>query len=254
MCFEPTARPPEPPRTGLAAGTERLTLVASDGNEAAATFAATSADSAPGVVILPDVRGLHPYYEALAEAFAGAGVHALAVDFYGRTAGPGHRDGEFDYAPHRAAVTDEQVRADARAARAELERRGVQRVYVLGFCFGGRAAFLQGTEEGVAGVVGFYGWPARQEEGGTSPLEEARAGRLQAPVLALYGGADERIPEDDAVAFAEALRAAHVPAETIVYDGAPHSFFDRSMSDHAEACEDAWFRVFRFMGLATLQT
>ena len=122
-------------------------------------------------------------------------------------------------------------------------------VYVLGFCFGGRAAFMQGREDGVAGVIGFYGWPARAEEGGSSPIEEARAGRVKAPVLALYGGADDKIPDADIEAFYEALSAAHVLEETVVYEGAPHSFFDRAMTEHAAACEDAWHRMLRFMGV-----
>jgi carboxymethylenebutenolidase len=249
MCFEPTARPPQPPRSGALAGTERLTLRAADGNELAATFATTSERDAPGVVVLPDIRGLHPYYEALAEAFAGAGVHALALDLYGRTAGAEHRDAEFEWKPHRAAATDAGVLTDVRAGLEELRRRGSARAYVLGFCFGGRAAFMSGTLEGVAGVVGFYGWPARAEEGGSSPVAEAQAGRLAAPVLALYGGADEGIKPEDAEAFAHALDGADTPQESVVYDGAPHSFFDRSMTEHAEACEDAWFRVLRFMGV-----
>jgi carboxymethylenebutenolidase len=249
MCFETTARPPAPPRTGLRGETKRLTLTAADGNELAATLALSTAPTAPGVVIVPDVRGLHPYYEALAEAFADAGVHALAIDFYGRTAGASHRGEGFEFAEHRAGATDTGVRADVLVAREELQRRGAAAVYVLGFCFGGRAAFMAGTEPGVAGVVGFYGWPAREEEGGSSPLREAREGRLKAPVLALYGGADDKIPDADIRAFYDALNDAHVLEETVVYDGAPHSFFDRSMDEHALACDDAWHRVLRFMGV-----
>src|SRR5215210_7367860 len=107
MCFETTARPPQPPRTGELDRSERLTL-RSDA-DFAATFARTTADNAPGVVILPDIRGLHPYYEALAEAFAGAGVHALAIDLYGRTAGAEHRGDDFEWKPHREAATDAGV-------------------------------------------------------------------------------------------------------------------------------------------------
>jgi carboxymethylenebutenolidase len=247
MCFETTARPPAPPRTGFLGGSERLTLTSDAAF--AATFARTTAESAPGVVVLPDIRGLHPYYEALAEAFADAGVHALAIDLYGRTAGAAHRGDEFEWQPHRAAATDEGVAADVGAAVSELRTRGAVRVYTLGFCFGGRASFMQGTREDVAGVVGFYGWPTRAAEGGSSPLEEARAGRFRQPVLAIYGGADEGIPVADAEAFAEALNEAHVLQETVVYDGAPHSFFDRSMDEHADACADSWRLVLRFMGV-----
>jgi carboxymethylenebutenolidase len=247
MCFEATDRPPQPPRTGHLADSERLTLRSDV--DFAATFARTTAEDAPGVVILPDIRGLHPYYEALAEAFADAGVHALAIDLYARTAGAEHRGDDFEWQPHRAATRDATIAQDVRAAIDELKGRGASRVYVLGFCFGGRAAYMQGSQPGIAGVIGFYGGPTRAEEGGSSPVEEARAGRLKAPVLALYGGADENITEEHAEEFAAALNEAGVLQETVVYDGAPHSFFDRKMAEHEQACADAWHRVLRFMGV-----
>jgi carboxymethylenebutenolidase len=252
MCFEPSARPPAPPRTGLRDETSRLTLTTADGNELAATLATSVSPTAPGVVILPDVRGLHPYYEALADEFAQAGVHALAIDLYGRTAGALHRDEQFDFAEHRAAARDAGIREDVRAAREELRRRGAVAVYVLGFCFGGRAALMQGTDEGVAGVVGFDRGPAGEVVGGSSPLRVAREVRFVSPVLTLYGGADDKIPDADIEAFYEALHAAHVLEETVVYDGAPHSFFDRTAAEHAQACEDAWSRMLRFMGVPAL--
>ncbi|MGH2734396.1 MAG: dienelactone hydrolase family protein, partial [Actinomycetota bacterium] len=195
MCFEPTARPPAPPRSGFLAGSERISLTAGDGNVIPARLATTTEDGGPGVVVLPDVRGLHAYYEALADEFAGAGIHALAIDLFGRTAGPNYRDEGFDYGPHRAAANDAGVRADALAARERLAAAGCERIFALGFCFGGRGAFMQASQPGVAGAVGFYGWPARAEEGGMSPIDEARDGLVRAPVLALYGGADENITE-----------------------------------------------------------
>ena len=249
MCFEPSARPPPPPRSGLLGNSQQLTLTAADGNVLAAHLATTAEDGAPGVVVLPDVRGLHPYYAALVDEFAQAGVHALAIDPFGRTAGPHFRDEGFDFAPHRAAATDAGLRADVKAAVDELRKTGCERVFALGFCFGGRAAFMQASQPGVAGAVGFYGWPARAEEGGMSPIDEARAGLVRAPILALYGGADQNITEEHRGAYDRALADAGVDHETVVYPGAPHSFFDRKMSDHAGACSDAWRRVLTFMGV-----
>src|SRR5262249_41804495 len=160
--------------------------------------------------------------------------HALAIDLYGRTAGASHRDEGFEWKEHRAAPTDAGMREDVGAAHDELGRRGATAVFVLGFRVGGRAAFMQGTEAGVAGVVGFSGPPAHEEPGGSSPVREAREGRFVAPVLALYGGADETIPDTDIRAFYDALHLAHVLEETVVYDGAPHGFFDMAMADHPE--------------------
>ena len=253
MCFGPEASPPQPPRRGHLAATTRLTLSADDGTAFAATLAETKASAAPGVVILPDVRGLHPYYERLAEAFADAGAHALAVDLYGRTAGAEYRGDDFDYADHRAAARDATIRLDVAAAANELRARGAGDVFALGFCFGGRAAFMQASAPGIAGAIGFYGWPTRVEEGGSSPVDEARSGRVRAPVLAIYGGADKGIGPDAVAEYDRALADAGASHESVVYDGAPHSFFDRAMGEHAEACDDAWRRVLEFMAVAVTQ-
>src|SRR6266545_7219871 len=102
MCYEPTARPPLPPIAGGSglAGSEEVVLEAADGNRFSAFSARTGDAGAPGVVILPDVRGLHPFYRDLAVRFAEAGVHATAIDYFGRTAGPEPRGDHFDYEPH----------------------------------------------------------------------------------------------------------------------------------------------------------
>ena len=248
MCFDSQARPPAPPRRGHLVDSRRLTLTASDGTQVAASIATTRDANSPGIVLLPDVRGLHPYYEMLAEAVADAGVHALAVDLYARTAGADYRDDDFDYAPHRAAAADAGMRIDVAAAADELRSAGAGAVHVWGFCFGGRGAFMQASQPAIDGAIGFYGWPSRIEEGGSSPIEEARAKRVRAPVLAIYGGGDAKITQTDIQTYDQALESAGVAHQTIVYPGAPHSFFDRMMSDYASACDDAWQKVLEFVG------
>jgi carboxymethylenebutenolidase len=247
MCFDARALPPDPARTGMGAGTERTELVADDGSRLAATVATTRDTASAGVAIIPDVRGLHPYYERLAEHIADAGIHAVAIDPYGRTAGPEHRGEDFEYRSHRARVTADGVRADVRAAAKLLRDLGATPVASMGFCFGGLASLLQASQPGMDGVVAFYGPPADALDGGSSPLEEARAGLVRVPVLGLYGGADEGIPQRDTDDYAAALDAAGVAQRIVVYPDAPHSFFDRRMSQHAEACRDAWARVLGFI-------
>ena len=104
MCHEPDDFPPDAPVQGLLDRAERLTLEAADGTAFAATLARTREPSAAGIVVVPDVRGLHPFYERLAEQYAQAGVHALAIDQYARTAGVAHRGADFDYGPLIAAA------------------------------------------------------------------------------------------------------------------------------------------------------
>jgi dienelactone hydrolase len=172
MCHGPASRPPMPPVSGGAGGGRRVVLEASDGNRFAAFSATTEIVDAPAVVILPDVRGLHPFYEELALRFGDAGVHALALDYYGRTAGTGSRGGDFDHQPHLQQATDGNVGLDVAAAVAYLrssEGGGVTAVFTVGFCFGGRLSFNQAASpQGLAGVVGFYGRVAEAEPGDPS--------------------------------------------------------------------------------------
>ena len=248
MCFDTDALPPDPARTGMGAGTERTELAADDGSRLAATVATTRDVASAGVAIVPDVRGLHPYYERLAEHLADAGIYAVAIDPYGRTAGPDHRGEDFDYGAHRARVSADGIRADVRAAAEVLRDLGATSVASMGFCFGGCASLLQASQPGMDGVVAFYGPPAKAlDGGGPSPLEEASAGLVRVPVLGLYGGADEGIPQRDRDDYAAALDAAGVAERIVVYPDAPHSFFDRRMSQHADACRDAWARVLGFI-------
>ena len=100
MCFEFDALPPELPdgRAVIAGGAaaESLTVTAADGNQFAAALAESPEPTGPGVVILPDVRGLYRFYVELAERFAAAGHHAIAFDYFGRTAGAEERGEDFD--------------------------------------------------------------------------------------------------------------------------------------------------------------
>ena len=201
-------------------------------------------------MILPDVRGLHPFYEELARRFAEAGVHATAIDYFGRTAGLGERGEDFDYRQHVARLEDRTVAQDVGAAVAHVrsaEGGGASSVFTVGFCMGGRLSFLQAAEEhGLAGVVGFYGRVGEEEQGDpTAPVNLVE--RFDCPVLGLFGGADRNISAESIQGFERALDDAGVPNELVVYEGAPHSFFDRSFTEHERAAADAWARVLQFI-------
>jgi carboxymethylenebutenolidase len=251
MCYDPAARPPPPPIAGGAGVTLRpLTLQARDGNRFSAFSAVTDRTDAPGIVVMPDVRGLHPFYEDLAARFAEAGVHAVAVDYFGRTAGAGPRGDDFDHQPHVEQTTPQGIAADVAAAVAFLRSAKGGRsknVFTIGFCFGGRNSFnLAGEGHGLAGVVGFYaGLRPRHDGDAHTPI--LRATTYTAPVLALFGGADPSIPREQVEEFRRALESADVEHEIVVYEGAPHSFFDRSFEQYRDECDDAWRRVLAFI-------
>src|SRR2546423_4754095 len=178
MCFDADARPPDLPGDlvrGMAGGAkaELLELSSADGTRFSAALAGSAEAADVGVAILPDVRGLYRFYVELAERFAEAGRHAIAIDYFGRTAGVGERGEDFDYWPHVTETRPSQIQADLVAAIEALkERTGVGGVVTVGFCFGGLQSFLadaDGLE--LAGAVGFYAGLNTERWGIKSPVE-----------------------------------------------------------------------------------
>jgi carboxymethylenebutenolidase len=252
MCFDHDARPPLPPIRGGALDARSLTLTSRDRTQVRAYAARAETPSGAGIVVIPDVRGLHPYYEELVLRFAEAGVEAVAVDLYGRTASSPQRGEGFEHEPHvlqlKAATVNEDVAAAVEYLRS-AHGGAPERLYTLGFCLGGRVSLLQAAAGlGLDGVVALYGWPVGPHRS-TLPAPADEAPRFSCPVLSIYGGADAGIPPDARDAFDRALEAASVAHRTVVYDDAPHSFFDRKAIEFADASAAAWDEILRFMGV-----
>jgi carboxymethylenebutenolidase len=227
--------------------TRLLTLAAADGNRFAAYEARGDGSGGAQIVVLPDVRGLFRFYQELAERFAEAGFDAVAIDYFGRTAGVGLRDEAFDYMPHVRQTTHEGVKGDAAAAVAHLRALADLPVFTVGFCFGGSNSWHQAANGlGLAGAIGFYGHPDRVFPEGSTPLVQ-RVAEMSCPILGLMGGDDPGIPVALVERFREALTGAGVEHELVVYPGAPHSFFDRKYDQFAAESADAWARVLRFV-------
>jgi len=240
MCHDPASRPPSPPwsLTDLDSSGE-LRLTAGDGAVLAAFEAIPVGDPRARIVVLPDVRGLHPYYRALTETLAQTGLHACAIDYFARTAGAQLREDGFDYQPHLAKLTPESVGLDVAAAVTHLNPEGAHPVFTLGFCFGGGQSWaLAASDLRLAGAIGFYGIPALLAE---------RIQAVHAPLLMLIAGADRATSLERMQDIAEQLRTAGKDVEAHVYPDAPHSFFDRQHEAYAFACTDAWQRVLSFL-------
>ena len=205
MCFDVDSAPPVPPISGAAVSHEDLALEAADRNRFAA-FAATPEEPArASVVILPDVRGLYRFYEELALRFAERGYAAVAIDYFGRTAGAEKRGDDFEYMPHVEQTTQDGVQADTAAAVAYLRGAGSEAVFTVGFCFGGRNSWLAAASgHGLAGAIGFYGRPGPGRDGSPGPAQ--RAGEMAAPILGLMGGDDPGIPQEDVDALGHGAR------------------------------------------------
>ena len=264
MCYSDDARPPLPPVGGAASDHGDFVLTASDGNKFAAHFARAAKPTGAGMVVMPDVRGLHEFYKELARRFAEAGIDAVAIDYFGRTAGIGDRGEGFEYMPHVEKTTQDGIRNDVAAAVAYLRSKEGGAVLVADDDLPGEAA---GTATGVThedfhrvgpvgellarvdgpvagralvdlgGSIGFYGRPERSL---------GLIGKMQDPLLLLVAGADFT-PQEAFHDFDRRLSEANVPHEMHIYDGAPHSFFDRTFAEWKDYCDDAWRRMLGFI-------
>jgi carboxymethylenebutenolidase len=237
MCYHGDARPPlAPVRAGVAAGGD-MVMRSTDGSYFSAHFAQPDIRSATGVVILPDVRGLHDFYRDLAHRFAEAGHHAVAIDYFGRTAGATARADDFGFRDHVAQMEPGNVDRDVAAAVAWLWGT-TKTIVTVGFCLGGALSWRQSAANSrLAGCVGFYGKPGRARDA----IPDMRA-----PLLLLAAGQDNT-PVAEVEAFAADVRAAGTHADLHVYADAPHSFFDRRFDDYQEECADAWRRILEFI-------
>jgi carboxymethylenebutenolidase len=259
MCVPHDAHPPVPAIAGAAIDTEDLTLAAADGTKFAAFAARAGSPSKVGVVVMPDVRGLFTFYEELGMRFAEAGVNSVTIDYFGRTAGVSKRnDPAWQFMEHVIKTHPDTVAQDVRAAVDYLKSPAggnCTSIFTVGFCFGGSSSWNQSAAgHGLAGAIGFYGHPSRTIQHMVSP--DAAKGikssielvpEMKAPILGLQAGADQMIKQEDTDAFKAALDKAGVENEFRTYEGAPHSFFDRTYEEHKEASADAWERVLGFI-------
>src|SRR3981081_1541082 len=185
MCYTDDARPPLPPISGAAADQGDLVLTSSDGTKFGAYFARAEKPTGAGMVVMPDVRGLHHFYKELAQRFAETGIDAVAIDYFGRSAGIGERDESFDYKPHVEQSTPENMAQDVARPIAYLKSKdggAVKSVFTVGFCFGGSSSWNQSAfQPDLNGAVGFYGRPERSLP---------HIDKMKAPLLMLIAGAD----------------------------------------------------------------
>ena len=251
MCVDNDSRPPIPPIAGGSAGSRDFRLASPDGTRFMAHAARASRPTGAGMVVIPDVRGLHPYYKELADRLAEVGVDAVAIDFFARTAPSDDRGESFDFMSHVPQTKPDALQADIAAAVAYLRGKDggeVRSVFSVGFCFGGALSYLQAASGlGYAGVIGFYGWPLGLSRWPDRPKPIDAVSRYKCSVLSLFGGADAGIPQSAVDEFDAACRKANIKHDSTVYPGAPHSFFDRKQTEFAEASADAWKRVQTFV-------
>lgn len=172
----------------------------------------------------------------MADRFAAQGYLAIAPELFHRT----HPGLDADYekregvAEAMGALTVEGQVADCTAAYDWLLSQKVpgKKVAAIGFCMGGRAAYLANSALPLAASASFYG-------GGIAALLD-RVPALHGSQLLVWGGKDGHIPPEQTRAIADALTGAGKPYVEATWSEAGHGFAcDARSSYHAPSARQA---------------
>ncbi len=222
-----------------------------DGDTLLGYAARPDESSGPGLVLIPDVRGLSEHYRDVARRFAAEGFFAFAIDLYSREGAPdlpdmGAMARRIASLPDPRVLADLQSAIDLVAARPEVERVGI-----TGFCLGGQYSLMAAcTARGLDACVSWYGMLRYHERSALkprSPLELAP--QLTCPYLGLFGEDDALIPNADVAELRAILDRAGKAFEILSYAGAGHAFFNDTRPDmyRAKASADAFPRAVGFL-------
>jgi carboxymethylenebutenolidase len=218
-------------------------------------YAASPSGAAPfpGLILIPDVRGLYEHYRDVARRFAAAGLLTLAIDLYSREGAPNLPDMDAVFRWMRE-LPDPRVLDDLGGAVRYLAGRPdvrADRIGITGFCMGGQYALMAACSvDGIAVCVSWYGmlrYAERTAAKPASPLE--LASDLRCPYLGLFGAEDGIIPLADVDELRSVLERARKTHEIRVYPGAGHAFFNDTRPDayRPAAAADAWPRALAFL-------
>jgi carboxymethylenebutenolidase len=209
-----------------------------------------NAQNAPVILVAMEVFGLHEYIKDVTRRLAKLGAFAVAPDYYFRKGVDLTKiTTTADLMPIVNAKPDAELIADldATAAWAKSQGGDTNKLGIVGFCRGGRAVWVYAANSAnLKAGVAFYG--SLVDPAGQKPVWPKSATELapdvKAPVLGLYGEADQGIPVAQVDAMKAALQAAGKKAEFQIYPGAPHGFHaDYRPSYRKDAADDAWNRA-----------
>jgi carboxymethylenebutenolidase len=224
--------------------TDRIALETGDGPMHAHVARPAGGGVHPGILVFLEAFGVNAHIREVANRLAQLGFAAIAPELFHRT-GDGFEAAYGDreaIAPHMEALSNACIAEDAKAAHGWLERHADPlRTAAIGFCMGGRAAWIANAHLPLKAAISFYG-------GGIAPALLGDAGKQHAPLLMFWGGADAHIPAEQYRAVADALDTAGVEHEQVVFSKAGHGFFcDARESFHVGAAAQAWELVRAFL-------
>jgi len=225
--------------------TERVTLNVADGGTMSAYVARPRRAATAGMLVFQEAFGVNAHIRSIADRFAELGLVAIAPELFHRT-GPGFEGSYTDFErvrPHTSALTRDGLNADIDAAYAWLQAQGLDaaRCAAVGFCMGGRAAYMANGRVRLGAAISFYG-------GGIEPDLLGLATTQSGPILMFWGGLDKHILPEHYRAVADALTTAGATHEQVVFSQADHGFFcDARASYNPLAARQAWALLKEFL-------
>jgi len=212
-------------------------------------FAARPASSGPhpGLLIFQEAYGVNSHIRNITERFAAQGYVAIAPELFHRTAPTGFEGKYGDFSsvtPHYQALTNDAAAADIHASYDWLHTNPHVKpasIAAVGFCMGGRVAFLADATVPLCAAVSFYG-------GGIAPGLLDQTAKLHAPILLIWGGLDKHITAEHRKAVAGALTEQRKPYVNVEFSDADHGFFcDERSSYQPRAARQAWALTLEFL-------
>jgi carboxymethylenebutenolidase len=212
--------------------------------------ASQSVSPPAAVIVLQEAFGVNDHIQDVTRRLAAQGYLAVAPDLFHRSGKETVEYTDFDTAMGLIGdLGPEQINADVGAVLAQLagdDGIAADRTAIVGFCFGGRAAFTAATAFPVASTVVFYG-PGIAS--GPHTVVD-RIGQINGPVLMFVGDADPTIPDEDRLAIESATQQSGVDLRSVVVAGAGHAFHCDARPDAyvADAAQQAWRDTIEFLG------
>ena len=231
---------------GLLAG--EVKVPTTDGEMVAYRAMPAGKTGAPVVLVVSEIFGVHEYIADVCRRLAKEGYLAIAPELFARYGDPRKYTAIPDlYAAIISKVPDAGVAADLDACVAWAVKNGgdAAKLAITGFCWGGRQAWLYAAHRPeLKAAVAWYGRLDGEVNDRTPKYPLDVASQIKAPVLGLYGSADQGIALDDVNLMKDALAKAGGKSQIHVYEGGPHAFHaDYRPSYRKEMADDGWKRM-----------
>lgn len=235
---------------GLVAG--EIKVAVKDGEMVAYRAMPAGKNGLPVVLVVSEIFGVHEHIADVCRRLAREGYLAIAPELFARYGDPRKLTSIQDIlAGIVSKVPDAGVMSDLDACVAWAGGNGgdATRLAITGFCWGGRITWLYAAHNpGLKAGVAWYGRIDGEVNERTPKYPLDLAAQIKAPVLGLYGGADQGIPLDDVQSMKDALAKAGSKSQIHVYEGAPHAFHaDYRPTYRKEPAEDGWKRLLAWL-------